>query len=294
MGMSGHSKGMVGYRARNRLLAVLATTAIGVAVLVPVTRDDSLTRLQAAGVIRIGYAVEPPFAFVDARGEVTGESPEVARRVVPALGIPRIEWRQVEFGKLIDELEAGRIDTIAAGMFVTAERASRVAFSVPSFHVSPGLLVADGNPLRLHGALDAFERPGVRLAVIAGSVEESLLRQRDVEADRLIRVPDALTGRRTVETGLADALVLSSPTVRWMATDQVLGRSDVLVSTASGGSLAGYGRGAFAFRQSDAALRQAWDAVLREYVGGPDHRQLLARLGFPESTVAALPAEEGR
>ena len=70
--------------------------------------DQSLSRLQQAGVIRIGYTVEAPYAFLKPGGEVTGESPEVAKQIVARLGIRHIEWRQVEFGALISELEAGR------------------------------------------------------------------------------------------------------------------------------------------------------------------------------------------
>ena len=98
------------------------------------------------GFIRIGYAVEAPYAFLTPDGELTGESPEVAKRITSRLGIPRITWRQVEFASLIDELDAGRIDMIASGMFVTEERARRVAFSIPTFHTHQALLVRAGNP----------------------------------------------------------------------------------------------------------------------------------------------------
>jgi membrane-bound lytic murein transglycosylase MltF len=69
----------------------------------------------------------------------TGESPEVAKQIAARLEVRQVKWRQAEFGALIAELEAGRIDVIAAGMFMTPERAQRVSFSVPSFHVRQGL-----------------------------------------------------------------------------------------------------------------------------------------------------------
>lgn len=43
--------------------------------------EDSAARIARTGVVRIGYAVEPPFALVAPQGRVTGESPEVARAV---------------------------------------------------------------------------------------------------------------------------------------------------------------------------------------------------------------------
>ena len=109
--------------------------------------DSSLRALQRAGTIRVGYAVEAPYAFVTPDGEITGESPEMAKRIVGRLGIRSIVWRGMEFRSLIDELEAGNIDLIASGLFVTPERARRVAFSKVTFHVRSGLLVAKGNPI---------------------------------------------------------------------------------------------------------------------------------------------------
>jgi len=116
----------------------------------------------------IGYAEEPPYAFALDNGTVTGESPEVAKVIAARLGVADIEWRVVEFGNLIGELEAGRIDLIAAGMFITPERAGRVAFSEPTFRVQPGLLVAAGNPLGLHAYADIVANPAVRIAVLEG------------------------------------------------------------------------------------------------------------------------------
>ncbi len=136
--------------------------------------DSSLRALQRAGTIRVGYAVEAPYAFVTPDGEITGESPEMAKRIVGRLGIRSIVWRGMEFRSLIDELEAGNIDLIASGLFVTPERARRVAFSKVTFHVRSGLLVAKGNPKKLCSCRQVLHDPSVRLAVLSGSVEERL------------------------------------------------------------------------------------------------------------------------
>jgi polar amino acid transport system substrate-binding protein len=52
--------------------------------------DDTLTCVRRTGTLRIGYAVEAPYAFLGTNGEVTGESPEVARRIASRLGATRI------------------------------------------------------------------------------------------------------------------------------------------------------------------------------------------------------------
>lgn len=92
--------------------------------------------LREPGVIRIGYAIEAPYAFLRADGEVTGESPEVARRVVARLGIPHIEWRLAEFSELISELEDGRIDVIAAPFAQPDTPPGRVGYGAFAFRKS--------------------------------------------------------------------------------------------------------------------------------------------------------------
>ncbi|EGV30102.1 ABC-type transporter, periplasmic subunit family 3 [Thiorhodococcus drewsii AZ1] len=265
------------------LAAVVILVFLGAAYL----RDDSLSRLRGSGVIRIGYAIEPPYAFIDARGRVTGESPEVAKRIVDSLGIGRIQWRQMEFGSLIPELEAGRIDVIAAGLFFTPERARRVRFSTPTFRVHPDLLVYKGNPRGLHSFRQIAEDPSVRLAVLSGSVEESLSQRLGVDPERLVRVPDALTGRVAVESGFADALMLSAPTLRWMTNAHRLGLTQLCIPAEDATLALGdtYGVGAFAFRLEDRALVSAWNAAQRFFIGSEAHRRLLLGFGFQNTEV---------
>jgi polar amino acid transport system substrate-binding protein len=271
------------------LLLGLAMIALTVALFF---QDFSLARLRKAGTIRIGYAIEAPYAFLQG-GEVTGESPEVARQMVARLGIGHSEWRQVEFGALISELEAGRVDVIAAGMFITPGRAQRVGFSTPTFRVRQGLLVLKGNPRQLHSYAEAVARADVKIAALTGAVEEALLRRLGLPESRLVLVPDALTGRVAVESGVADALALSSPTVQWMALQAQLGRTEMAQpfaqpELAASGPL---GVGAFAFRREDRQLRAAWNAALKDYIGSAEHRALVARFGF---TPAELPEASPR
>lgn len=185
-------------RKKRTLAITVVGSAIAAAVIMAVLslmfRDASLTRHRKEGVIRIGYALEAPYAFLTSEGEVTGESPEVARQIAASLGIRNVAWRQSEFATLIPKLEAGLIDVIAAGMFITPERAKRVNFSVPTFQVRQGLLVPKGNPRQLHSYRQAAEIVDIYISVLAGSVEEDMLRRHGLPDRRLIIVPDALTG----------------------------------------------------------------------------------------------------
>jgi len=264
------------------LLAVAALIAWGVFA----RRDQSFARLQRANVIRIGYAVEAPFAFLEA-GEVTGAFPELAKRIADALGIARIEWVQTDFDALIPALESGRVDVVAAGLFITKERAQRVAFSEPAIHVQQGLLVQQGNPRNLHSYQAAASRTDVSIAVIAGAVEETILRQMGVPDAQIIVVPDALTGRAAVKSGQAGGLALSAPTIRWMArrSPQTLTEMAAPFEQPDLPFLTKIGYAAFAVRQADRRLLSAWNRAMSDLMQRPDYAALITAFGFAEAEL---------
>lgn len=260
---------------------------LGLAVLLVVTsgvfepHDESMRRLQCGAPLRIGYAVEAPYAFLNDHSEVTGKCPEVARQIARQLGW-KIEWVQVSFNDLLPGLDSGRFDVVAAGMFITGERSADYAFSIRCEQVSYGLLVQRGNPLKLHSCEQAVADPSVRLAVLSGSVEESLLLKLGMNEERLLSVPDALTGRTAVEYGFADGLALSEPTIRWMAARDDLDLIDV-ASPFTPPSICGqpvHGDTAFVFRKQDRGLRSAWDGAMKQFIESPEHQVLTQRFGL--------------
>jgi len=274
------------------LAALLAV--IGLALYWMDASDGSLERVRTAGGLRIGFAVEEPHAFFRRSGEVSGLSPEVARRVAARLGINDIEWRLLEFGALLKELKAGRIDMVAAGMFITRERAAQVSFSDPIFHVRPGLLVHRGNPHGLHSYADVLAKGRIRVAVLSGSVEADAFQQAGLNEPRLVLAPDAETGRVAVETGLADALALSAPTITWMTLRHQLGKTEPAHPFDPTGPMlekfSGYG--AFVFRKEDKALLEAWNREQRAFLATEEYPALMGKFGFehdapPAGTTAA-------
>lgn len=239
--------------------------------------DPVLQQIRERGVLRVGYAVEAPYAFIDAGGEVTGESPETARLVAHALGVPRIEWVQVPFNALIDELLAERFDVVAAGLFVTPARQTRVLFSDPTLRVGAGLLVrrAEGREI--------VSRQGLRVAVVQGAVEAERL-PLWLPAAVPIGVPDVQTARAALLVGEADAVALSWPTLAWLAQDSggewVAFRLDPTAGAAP--DLV-----AFAFRREHGALRGAWNAAQRTVVGGAAHLAVLQRFHLGAADLAS-------
>lgn len=295
---SAHPAGRLGpYAVAGWIAAVLAGMLLGIAVvLMPLPAGAPLLG-DAALPLRVGYAVEPPYASLDAGGLVQGESPEILRALRERAGLPEPVWVHVEFGQLIHELRIGRIDLIAAGLFITPQRAGQVAFSRPTARVTTALLVAPNNPLGLHSLADLVARPGARLAVLRGAVEAGMAAQAGIASADLLALPDVPSAMTAVRSGRAQGFLLSAPSLR--AALQGTG--------APGGELAtpfepprldgqaAIGLPAFAMRHGDARLARL-DAALAGYLGSAEHRQLATRLGFmadelppPQSQPAGAP-----
>lgn len=249
----------------------------------------TMERIQQEGIIRIGFAVEPPYALFNAEGEPTGCEIEVAKALVTRLGVPRIEWFQTNFHNLIDELDSGRFDVIAAGMFITPERSQRVLFSEPTLQVNAALLVQPGNPHNLHSYENILQNtpPPIKVAVLHGSIEEALLLRIGIPDSQLVRVPDAMTGKAAIANKLVEGLALSAPTIRFMTRsekDKVTemaepffappGKHDQII-----------GHTAHVFRKTDNDLRSAWNRQLRLFIGTPEHQRLLSTFGFSKENL---------
>lgn len=105
----------------------------------------TLDTIKSNSSIRIGYANETPFAFTETDGNVTGESPEIAKIIFAKMGIKQVNGVLTEWGSLIPGLRAGRFDVIAAGMYITPARCKQVLFTDPQYQLPDALLVAKGN-----------------------------------------------------------------------------------------------------------------------------------------------------
>lgn len=266
-----------------RLGLALIAGAVGLLALAmsgPWARDTSLRRHQDGQPLRVGYAVEAPYAFVDGQGKVTGEGPTLARHVADALRIERIVWVQTDFASLVPDLLEGRFDVVAAGLFITAERKARVAFSTPTFLVGEGILHRVGAPIPVADCRHLAADPALRLAVLEGSVEGPRLRVCGVPSERIVPVPDPAAGRAAVQTGIVDGLVLSEPTVRWMALRDPAGELQTTPASLDPADPWARSPGGFAFRHHDRALAEAWDAVLRAHIGSGEHLAQVQPFGF--------------
>jgi polar amino acid transport system substrate-binding protein len=251
--------------------------------------NEALSRIRTSGIIRVGYAVEPPFAMHGDNGDVIGESPDIAKKIAQSLQIAKIEWVQTNFDSLINELDADRFDVIAAGMFITPERAKRVCFSCPTLKVGQGILVKKGNPLNLSSYRTIVENKNIKVAALTGSVEEQELLKSGLQPTSLISVPDALTGLKSVEAGHLDCPVLSSVTLKRMAAEQQTLLVEVVAPLSDREN---FGYSAFAFRKQDKQLAAAWNQALEDLIGSAGHLDIIARYGLTVEDLPDMKLEE--
>jgi polar amino acid transport system substrate-binding protein len=268
-------------------LALLAVSAL--AVPSPASAQDTLEQARERGYIRVGFANEAPYGYATPDGQLTGESPEVAKAILARIGIPEVDGVLTEFGSLIPGLMAGRFDVVAAGMFITPARCQQVAFSEPSYGIGQAFLVAEGNP---HGITDyssIAENSDLTLAVMAGAVEAGYASDAGVPDGQILVLPDQSSLLSAVRAGRADAAALTAPSIAEMA------QQSGVESTPPFGEVAGQsvmGHGGFAFRKEDTALHEAFNAELKEFIGSPEHIALVTPFGFGEGYLPNRTTED--
>lgn len=253
------------------------------------TQADTLEEIKDSSSVRIGYANETPFAYTALDGSVTGESPEIVRKVFERMQIDTIKPVLTEWGSLIPGLRAGRFDLIAAGMYITPERCKQVLFTDPHYRLLDTLLVAEGNPKNLRSYEDIANNPAVKIAIMSGTVNLGYAREAGIKDSQILQVPDTTSQLQAVRSGRADAAIGTQLTMKGLA-DKAGDDVEAIADFKDDPSRAGYG--ALAFRPQDKALRDAVNAELKQWLGSEEHLKTIEPFGFDRSNVTDKTAAE--
>ncbi|MHB1064907.1 MAG: ectoine/hydroxyectoine ABC transporter substrate-binding protein EhuB [Georgenia sp.] len=228
--------------------------------------NDALTleQLQKDGTITVGFAGEAPYSFQQ-DGELAGATVALHERIWGALGIENVEGRQAEFGQLIQGLNAGRFDVIAAGMSILPERCEQASFSDPEFMYTTALMVQEGNPLGLSDMGSIADAEDVRMAAMTGAIESGYADSLGIET---LQVGNPQDGMDAVTGGRADVFALTGISLNWMAEnnpDAAVEVTDSFVAVIDG--VEQLGAGGTVFRDADTAVRDAYNEELAKIVG---------------------------
>lgn len=249
---------------------------------------QTLDRIKDSGSVRIGYANETPFAYTALDGSVTGESPEIVKKVFERMGASTIAPVLTEWGSLIPGLRASRFDLIAAGMYITPERCKQVLFTDPHYQLPDTLLVKTGNPKNLHSYED-IAGSGAKVAIMAGTVNLGYARAAGIQDSQILQVPDTTAQLQAVRAGRADAAVGTQLTMKGLADK---GGAGVEAIDEFKDDPAHTGYGALAFRPEDKDLRDAVNAELKQWLGSEEHLATVEPFGFDRSNITDKTAAE--
>ncbi|NEW32959.1 transporter substrate-binding domain-containing protein [Nocardia cyriacigeorgica] len=258
---------------------------------------NTLDKVRDAGVVKVGYSGERPYAYDD--NGLVGAMPAVDRAVFERLGVDRLEGVLVPFRSLIGGVNSGAFDVISAGMFVNKARCEQIAFSEPIYCAQSALLVGKGNPKQLSD-FDSIARTAATVAVLAAAVEESYAQSAGVRNEKIRVVGSQDEGLAQVARGQVDAFALTSISLRamlerarqsgpagpeggpseWANAVELLPPFTTVVD-----GKPRLGCGAAGFRKTDGSLREAYNRELAVLRREGRILELTAPYGFTEAEM---------
>ena len=247
---------------------------------------DTLETAKTAGTIKVGIANEAPYGFTGPDGKTaTGESVEVGRAVLKALGINAVDAQVVDFNGLIPGLNARQFDMVTAGMFINKARCAAATFSDPDYTAPTAFLVPKGNP---KGVLtfDDVKSKTLKLAVLSGAVEQGYAQKSGVPDGQVQAFDTQNSLLQAVATGRADAGALTNISLN----DVVSKNPSASVEVTKGFFPVIDGQetlsaGAFVFRKGDDAFVNAFNAELKKLHDGGEWLKIAAPFGFNQDNV---------
>jgi polar amino acid transport system substrate-binding protein len=106
--------------------------------------DDALSKVKAAGVLKVGTETEfAPFDFIDA-GQHVGLNVDLFDEVGKELGV-KIEWVTLPWDGVLPGLEAGKFDYVAGPATITKARMEHYRFGVPIAEATIALMKRKGD-----------------------------------------------------------------------------------------------------------------------------------------------------
>lgn len=233
--------------------------------------------------VAIAYIEEPPFGWTESN-QAVGADVELAEVVLRSIGVTHIEHHLTTFSELLPGLAAGRWD-MNVPLFVTPERASQVAFSLPVWAIGDGFLVRSGNPKALNSYALLAEHHDARLGIIAGQVQRESARASGVSEDQIVIFEQQSEAIEALRSGTIDAYASTAMGNRILAgriggavfeaVEHDTGKDDTQRPPT----------GAFSFNKNNGRLLNAVNEQLRLYLGSPDHRTRMSKFGITRKEI---------
>ena len=200
---------------------------------------DTLATVRQRGLLRVGVVQVAPMVMMDRSNNYVGFSVDVARRLATDLGV-RIEFVETWWTGVIPHLLDDRTDVIITGLWTNVPRALVTNFTQPT--ASEGMYLIASRPLAAQRrSLDAFNQPGVKIAVSTDPAQQAVAKARfpratvtPVDDDPLLVVTEGRAQAAVVATLAADAVVASAPRRWFLASPEPLARTSAGMAVRKG------------------------------------------------------------
>ncbi len=194
------------------LALVAAALVAGCAAMAPAPAPEVRQALAPSGKLRVGVYPGSPTSLVrNALGEARGVSVDLGRALAERLGVP---YEQVEFARLalvLEAIKAGSVDFTVTN--ATPARAKDMDFTAPLVNLELGYLVMPGSRVT---AVDAVDRPGIRIGVAQGSTSQATL-SRELKQAAVVPAPSLKAAAEMLARGEIDAFATNKAILAEMA-----------------------------------------------------------------------------
>jgi polar amino acid transport system substrate-binding protein len=164
--------------------------------------------LAPSGRLRVALHLGgPSSALKDADGTLHGVGHDLGRELAREL---RVEFEPVLYermGEAVDAVREARADVVFGN--ATPERAKILDYSQPYLRVGLGYLARAGSPVT---TLEAVDKAGVFIAVLAGSTSDSVL-SRSLERAQIVRARSVAEGIELLRSAQVDVLAAQKATL---------------------------------------------------------------------------------
>jgi polar amino acid transport system substrate-binding protein len=287
---------MNGHPVRRRAIVLgVAASLLGVALTAtgaPVARAEStLERIKDQGHIRMGFANENPFSYATPEGELAGVDVDILNAILARMGVKEIDGGLTTFGGLIPGLRAKRFDLVSSAIYIKPDRCAQVAFAEPLYIQGDAIIVAAGNPKKIHSYKDVAADPTIKIGYPTGGTGPSdNAKAMGVKADQLVDFPGSPTGFAAVKDGRIDGYATVAMNIEMQLRemkDPGLERAEPFEQPVENGKIR-YGITSFAVRLEDTDLLDEINKHLLAFRGTPEYLAILEKYGLTE---ADLPPE---
>lgn len=225
--------------------------------------------------VKIAYIEEAPFYWTGEDGTVRGADIELAETVLHAIGVTSIGYQLVPFAELLPGLQAARWD-MNVPIFVTAERAKQVAFSLPVWSLGDGFVVHRGNPKMLTSYEAVAAQSDALLGIIPGQVQFDSAKSAGIADKQIVMFKNQPDAVAALLAGKIDAFAATAVGNRAIARD-----NHELEAVAHEISKDGKAPvGALSFNKNNHELLHAVNEQLRQYLGSADDFARMEKYGL--------------